>query len=112
MPRDYKIYLSDIIASISKIEEYTENISFEEFAKEDMRSDAIIKNLMTIGEAVKNVPRDIRAKSPEIEWEEMAGLRDVLIHQYFGADMETVWGIVKDDLPKLKRNIGALLKKL
>ena len=67
---------------------------------------------MTIGEAVKNVPKDIRSKSPEIEWEEMAGLRDVLIHQYFGADMETVWSIVKDDLPKLKRNIEALLREL
>ena len=112
MPRDYKIYLNDILASIAKIEEYTKGVSYEEFYEERMREDAIIRNLMTIGEAVKNVPKEVGSKSPATEWEEMAGLRDILIHQYFGTDLETIWSIVKDDLPKLKRDISALIKKL
>ena len=112
MPRDYKIYLNDILASIVKIERYTKDIHFKEFSEDNMREDAIIRNLMTIGEAIKSVPRDIRSKSPEIEWEEVAGLRDILIHQYFGTDLETVWDIVKNDLPKLKKNIDSLIKKL
>lgn len=112
MSRDYKIYLNDILASISKIDEYTKGISFEEFSKNSMIEDAIIRNLMTIGEAVKSVPKDVRSKSPDTEWEEMAGLRDILIHQYFGTDLETVWSIIKDDLPKLKKNIELLIKNL
>lgn len=112
MPRDYKIYLNDILASITKIEGYTKDVSFEEFSEDNMREDAIIRNLMTIGEAVKSVPKDIRSKSPEIEWEEMAGLRDILIHQYFGTDLETIWDIIKNNLPKLKKNINSLIKKL
>ena len=67
---------------------------------------------MMIGEAVKSIPGDIRTRSPKTGWEEAAGLRDILVHQYFGIKMETVWGIIKDDLPKLGRNVDALLKKL
>lgn len=112
MPRNYKIYLNDILESIANIEEYTKGVSFEEFSGERMREDAILRNLMVIGEAVKNIPEDIRSKSPKTEWGEMAGLRDILIHQYFGADLETIWGIIKDELPRLKRDINSLIKKL
>ena len=112
MSRDYRIYLNDILASIEKIDEYTKGVHFGEFSKESMREDAIIRNLMTIGEAIKSIPKDIRSKSPETEWEEMTGLRDILIHQYFGTDLETIWGIIKDDLPKLKKDINSLIKKL
>ena len=112
MPRNYKIYLNDILASIAKIEEYTKDVSFEEFSEDSMREDAIIRNLITIGEAVKGIPKDIKSKSPETEWEEVAGFRDILIHQYFGTDLETVWDIIKNDLPKLKRSTESLIKKL
>ncbi len=112
MPRNYKIYLNDILASIAKIGEYTKDVSFEEFSEDSMREDAIIRNLITIGEAVKGIPKDIKSKSPKTEWEEVAGFRDILIHQYFGTDLETVWGIIKKDLPKLKKDVDALIKKL
>ncbi len=112
MPRDHRIYLNDILAAIAKIEGYAKDVSFEKFSEDNMRADAIIRNLMTIGEAIKSVPKDIKSKSPEIEWEEMAGLRDILIHQYFGTDLETIWDIVKNDLPKLKKDINLLIKKL
>ncbi len=112
MPRNYKIYLNDIIGAIAIIDKYTKDISFGEFSKERMREDAVMKNLMVIGEAAKGIPREIRSISPETEWEEMAGLRDVLIHQYFGTELETIWDIIKKDLPKLRQEIDALLKKL
>jgi uncharacterized protein with HEPN domain len=112
MPRNYKIYLNDILTSTAKIEEYTKDVSFEEFSEDSMREDAIIRNLITIGEAVKSIPNDIKSKSSKIEWEEVAGFRDILIHQYFGTDLETVWGIIKNDLPKLKMSIESLIKKL
>ncbi len=112
MPRDYKIYLNDILASIAKIAEYTKDVSFEEFSEDGMREDAIIRNLITIGEAVKSIPKEVRSKSSEVQWEEVAGFRDILIHQYFGTDLETVWDIIKNDLPKLKISIESLVKKL
>lgn len=112
MPRNYKIYLDDILDSIEKIDEYLKGVSLNEFLQDQMRQDAVIKNLMTIGEAVKNIPQEITSKSTEIEWDDIAGLRDILIHQYFGADMETIWGVIKEDLPKLKLNVRALIKKL
>ena len=112
MPRDYKIYLKDVLESIAKIEEYTKGVSFEEFSRERMREDAIIRNLMTIGEAIKSVPKDIRSESPATEWDDMVGLRDILIHQYFGIELETIWDIIKKDLPKLKREVETLIKKL
>ena len=112
MPRDYKIYLKDILESIAKIDEYTKGVSFAEFKEERMREDAIIRNLMTIGEAVKSIPGTIRSKSPQTEWEEMAGLRDILVHQYFGIELGTIWDIIKKDLPRLKRDIEKLIEKL
>lgn len=112
MPRDYKIYLKDILESIAKIDEYTKGVSFDEFKEERMREDAIIRNLMTIGEAVKSIPDTIRSKSPQTEWEEMAGLRDILVHQYFGIELGTIWDIIKKDLPRLKRDIEKLIEKL
>jgi len=112
MPRDYKIYLTDILESIEKIEDYAKNVSFEDLSSDEMRKDAIIRNLMVIGEAAKNIPKDIRSKSTEIEWEKISGLRDILIHQYFGTDLDTLWDVIKNNLPMLKRNIRVLIKKI
>lgn len=112
MPRDYKLYLTDILESIEKIEDYAKNVSFEDLSSDEMRKDAIIRNLMIIGEAAKNIPKDIRSKSTEIEWEKISGLRDILIHQYFGADLDTLWDVIRNNLPTLKRNVQALIKKI
>lgn len=111
MPRNYKIYLNDILDAIAAIEEFTASVSIEKFSTDRMRKDAVIKNLMIIGEAAKNVPENVQSKATEIEWEEIAGFRDVLIHQYFGTDLETVWDIIKNDLPKLKKSVQKLLQK-
>lgn len=86
MQRDYKIYLKDILDAIERIEEYTESMDFEDFINDNKTQDAVLRNLEIIGEAVKNIPEEIREMHKEINWKGFAGLRDIVIHQYFGVD--------------------------
>ncbi|MBF7081721.1 DUF86 domain-containing protein [Desulfallas sp. Bu1-1] len=108
MPRDYKAYLSDIIDSINKIERYTNNMSFQDFLQNELVQDGVVRNLEIIGEAVKKIPDNIKRRKPDIEWKKIAGLRDILIHDYFGVDVVIVWDIIKNKIPVLKKNILAL----
>jgi len=103
--RDYKLYLDDILEAIRRIEEYTANMSFESFAENRLVIDAVIRNLEIIGESCRALSEEIRAKYPEVEWRKIVGLRNILIHQYFGVDLELVWDIVKNKLPELKIKI-------
>lgn len=108
--RDFIIFLEDIITSINKIEKYTYKIKFKEFLKNEMMIDAVIRNLEIIGEAVKNLPQEIKDKYPEVEWKEATGFRNILIHNYFGIDIETVWETIKKDLPIFKKKIEKILQ--
>ncbi|WP_066633208.1 HepT-like ribonuclease domain-containing protein [Desulfolucanica intricata] len=105
MPRDYKAYLSDIIGAVNKIERYTNNLSFQDFLQNELVQDGVVRNLEIIGEAVKKIPDHIKRKKPDIEWKKIAGLRDILIHDYFGIDVVIVWDIIKNKIPVLKKNI-------
>ncbi|HAH21673.1 MAG: hypothetical protein A2Y00_06580 [Omnitrophica WOR_2 bacterium GWF2_43_52] len=109
--RDYKLYLDDIRAAIKKIEKYTKGLSLERLRKEDLIIDGIVRNLEVIGEATKNIPPQIKVKYPDIEWKKIAGLRDILAHEYFGIDLEVIWDIVNNKLPVLKKKIFYLLRK-
>ena len=102
MPREYKAYLKDILEAIGKIENYTKDISFDDFVAEELIQDGVVRNLEVIGEAVKNIPENIKSKKPEVEWKKIAGLRDILIHAYFGIDEDIVWDAVKNKLLELK----------
>ncbi len=82
--REHLFFIKDILDSIRKIEKYTKGLSFEELKKNEMVLDAVIRNFEIIGEAAKNIPKDIKEKYPYVEWKEAAGFRDVLIHDYFG----------------------------
>ncbi len=108
--RDYILFLEDIRNAIEKIERYTKNITFEKLCENDMAIDAIVRNLEIIGEASKNVPENIKRKYPFVEWKEAVGFRNVLIHNYFGIDLEAVWDTIMKNLPSLKNNIIKVLQ--
>jgi uncharacterized protein with HEPN domain len=115
MKKDIRVFIQDIIESVELIEDYTKGIDQEEFLNKDdniQMKDAIIRRLEIIGEAVKNIPDDFKEGYPNIPWKQIAGMRDVLIHEYFGVKMERVWKTAKEDLPELKRVISKTLKEI
>lgn len=109
--RDYKLYLDDIIKATRKIEKYTRNLSLGQLKKKELVVDAVARNLGIIGEAAKNIPANIKNKYPDVEWKKIAGLRDILVHAYFGIDLEVVWDIIKNNLPELKRKVSKILTR-
>jgi uncharacterized protein with HEPN domain len=107
--RDFKIYVQDILEAIRRINEYMENLTFEEFSKDNRTIDAIIRNFAVIGEAVKNIPADVKKEHHGIPWKRMSGMRDKLIHEYFGVDLQILWDTAKIDLPAAKPLLEKLL---
>src|SRR3989344_1350042 len=105
MPKDFRIYLEDVLECIKNIEDYVKDYSYLEFSKNKMMRDAVIRNLEIIGEAVKNVPVEVRNKFPEIDWKKIAGLRDILIHAYSGINEQILWDIVENKIPTLKKQV-------
>lgn len=98
-------YLNDISEAISDIATFVENMSFEDFAADKKTTNAVIRSLEVLGEATKNIPTSIRNQHPDIPWSQMAGMRDVLIHNYMGVDLMTVWKVIKERLPGLESKI-------
>ena len=109
MKKDNLVFLKHILECIDKIEEFTNEISENDFMKSVQIQDAVIRRLEIIGEATKNLSADFRKKHSNIPWEQMARMRDKLIHGYFGVDLMTVWEVVEEDLPALKKKINKLL---
>jgi uncharacterized protein with HEPN domain len=109
MPRDYEVYLEDIRDAIDKVKRYTEGLSLEAFESDEKTIDAVVRNLEIVGEAVKMIPDTIRLAHPDIEWKKIAGLRDILAHQYFGIDIEIIWDILQNKLPALEKEIRKIL---
>jgi len=95
-------YLDDILESISDIRAFTEGMNYDEFIGDKKTLNAVIRSLEVIGEAVKKVPPEIRAKRPDIPWKEIAGTRDKLIHEYFGIDLQILWRTIQTDLSPLE----------
>ena len=113
MPRDVRLYLGDILQAIQDIEQYTASAKdFDEFGGSAMRVHAILYNLEIIGEAVKNIPAAIKKKYSHVEWRKMAGLRDIVAHEYFGVSLEIVWGVIKNNLPEVKAQIENILSEI
>lgn len=110
--RDDTVYLRHILDSIETIEEHKKGIGEKEFARNKLVQDAIIRQLGIIGEAGKRVSTDIRKKYSRVSWKDMAGMRDKLVHDYFGVKLEAVWETVEKDLPQLEEQIEKILKDL
>src|SRR5690606_8927289 len=103
-----RVYLQHIIESMDYIASYVVS-GKDEFMNTRLIQDAVIRNLEIIGEATKNLSKNIRTEFNDIPWREMAGLRDVLIHDYFGVDLFTVWGVVEKELPRLRKEVAKIM---
>jgi len=110
MSKDPSIYIRDMLAAARKVRRYTRDLSFEAFRGNEMAIDAVLRNLEVLGEAAKKVPDSTRQAIPEVEWRRIAGLRDVLIHDYANVSLEIVWDIVKNKLPGLARQLRRSLQ--
>ena len=110
--RDIADYLEDALTAMDKAEAFVSDMSYEQFAEDDKTVFAVVRAIEIIGEAVKHIPQDFRGQFTDIPWRDMAGMRDVLIHEYFGIDLETVWKTVKEDIPELKPLLRQVLGKL
>jgi len=111
MSRDYRLYLEDILEAAQKVENYIEGLTFQQFTKDEMRLDAVLRNLEIIGEATKNLPPAIRNKYSAVDWRKIAGLRDIVIHTYFNVDRNIIWDIVQNKLPNLRRYVAEILEQ-
>ena len=105
-------FVTDIKKSLDKIFDYTDGVEFEQFVSDEMMKDAIERNFEIIGEAVKNLPEEFRAKYPNIPFRQIAGMRDKLMHDYFGVDYELVWQTIKTKLPQFRKNIEEIMIEL
>jgi uncharacterized protein with HEPN domain len=110
--RQIKDYLQDILTAIDLAERFLEGITFANFQNDPKTSFAVIRALEVIGEATKNIPQDLRSQHPETPWRGFTGMRDKLIHGYFGVDLDVVWDTVKQDLPILRPVIIQMLSDL
>jgi len=112
MKREVGDYIEDIISAMDKSIDFVKNISYEEFIRDDKTVFAVVRALEIIGEAAKNIPDDIRKNYPEIPWKDIAGMRDKVIHEYFGVKLSIVWRAVKEEIPPLKPIFEKILRDL
>jgi len=112
MKRSLNLFVADILNSINNIESFSINLSEQKFLNDELHQSAIVRQIEIIGEAVKNIPDSFRDKYPEVPWKKAAGMRDLIIHTYFSVDLDTVWRVIKTDIPILKVQIQKIMEDL
>lgn len=112
MKRDYQLFIKDIVAAMEHIEDFVGEMTLEEFKSDEKTSSAVIRKFEIIGEAVKHVPPKIRDKYKDVQWKSMAGMRDRLIHAYFGVDYDLVWSAIKTEIPNLKPKLNKVISDM
>lgn len=106
--RDNRAFINHILDEVNYIIEETKDLDYDSLMSNETLKRALIRSLEIIGEATKNLSKEFRDRHPNIEWKEMAGLRDKLIHYYFGVDWDTVWDVIKEEIPKLENKLKKL----
>ena len=106
MKKDPKIFLEHILQCIELIDEYVEGITKKQFLDSVQLQDSVIRRIEIMGEAVKNIPKQVKDRYPDIAWKEIAGMRDILIHEYFGVDLGLTWKVATKDVRRLKNRIS------
>jgi len=112
LKREFIDYINDIMDSIEKIETFTKNMEYNKFISDDKTNYAVVRCFEIIGEATKSIPKQIIKNNQHVPWQEMAGIRDKLIHGYFGVNLEVVWKTIKEDIPNLKPKITQIINDL
>jgi uncharacterized protein with HEPN domain len=108
--RDLRDYLQDILDAIDDIENFVDSMTYEQFVKDKKTLNAVVRSIEIIGEASKKLPESLKKKCSELPWREITGMRDKLIHAYFGIDTETIWKAVEENIPTLRKSIQKMLK--
>jgi len=112
MTRGARILLGDILEAAGLLARYTDGLTLDEFAGDIEKQDAVARRLEVIGEAVKGLPMELRERHPDIPWRDIAGARDVLIHEYFRIDVELAWEMVRKDVPELAAKVAEIVETL
>jgi uncharacterized protein with HEPN domain len=110
-PRDSRLRLQDIVQAIDRILTYTNSLTFESFLADQLRIDAVIRNFEIIGEAARHVDDDTCARCPDVPWQDMRDMRNLLLHEYFGVSIRIVWDTIQRDLPSVSKALTAELAR-
>ena len=103
-------FFQDIVEAINRIQSYIDKMNYDEFLEDMKTQDAVVRNIEIIGEAVKNISSDFKEKHEDIEWKKITGMRDKIIHFYFGVNWDIVWDVIKNRLPNLEEDIKTLIE--
>jgi len=108
--RDIQLYLADISDSCNAVKDYVAGVAFEDFCNDRKTYSAVIREFEIIGEAVGKLPDDLRQKRSDVEWQDIKDFRNLLVHEYFGVDLEIVWKVIQEDLPGLMDAVNEFIR--